>query len=113
MTKPITIPILPCPFCGFEDNRVAASTDGSAWVKCGNDECGAAGPTAHPSEEFTAHGLMILAVRLWNEASPHVVKKKVAPRAQNDSVVGTAIEERLNKGHTALDICSDIAAQEG
>jgi Lar family restriction alleviation protein len=55
--------LLPCPFCGSIDVAVSHTVQGSCWVVCETDACGAIGPTKPtPAEAASAWNTRVLVV---------------------------------------------------
>ncbi len=55
--------LLPCPFCGSIDVAVSHTVQGSCWVVCETEACGAIGPTKPtPAEAASAWNTRVLVV---------------------------------------------------
>ena len=55
--------LLPCPFCGSTDVSVSHTVQGSCWVVCETEACGAIGPTKPtPAEAASAWNTRVLVV---------------------------------------------------
>ena len=56
--------LLPCPFCGSTEVAVSHTVQGSCWVVCETDACGAIGPTKPtPAEAVSAWNTRVLGAR--------------------------------------------------
>jgi hypothetical protein len=58
---------LPCPFCGFTDNKINSSAFGGAsWVSCGDPDCRAVGPDHRRQLDEGPQQMRDGAVKAWN-----------------------------------------------
>jgi Lar family restriction alleviation protein len=55
--------LLPCPFCGSTEVSLSHTVQGSCWVVCDTEACGAIGPTkSTPAEAASAWNTRLLVV---------------------------------------------------
>ena len=85
--------LLPCPFCGSTEVSVSHTVQGSCWVVCEIDACGAIGPTKPtPAEAASAWNTRVLVVESDKDvALPESAQAPEPPEA----VLPVEMESRL------------------
>jgi Lar family restriction alleviation protein len=87
--------LLPCPFCGGTEVSVSHTVQGSCWVVCDTEACGAIGPTQPtPAQAVSAWNTRVLGLGVGGEAGVALPEDAPAP-GPPEAVLPVEMESRL------------------